>query len=177
MPVNLNLLPPELSVSKNLGSLLKTLRALGVIAIGAFLVFGTGIGAFFIVSRMTLENLNVKLNALKSQVSAQEKSEQQVVLLKDRLAKITTIRGMPSSLINLTVMEPFLAGFSSNVSINQMEVGTKGIDLALNIKTNSDLSAFLTSIKDSGVFKSVDLTSFAFSPSTGYSVGVTMVKK
>ena len=175
MPVNLNLLPPELSISKNLGSLLKTFRALGVIAVGAFLVFGVGIAALFIIDTMSLGSINAKVSALKSQVTAQEKSEQQVVLLKDRLENITSIQNMPNSLASLAVIEPFLSGFSSNVSVSEMQISPTEVDLTLRIKSNSDFSALLTSIRNLGDFRSVNLTSFSFNPSSGYSVELAMI--
>lgn len=177
MAVNLNLLPPELAVSKSLGKFLKTVKALGVIGVAAFLVFGVGIGAFFIVSTISLNRINANIKVLKNQVSAQQKSEQQVILLKDRIAKIASIQSIPDSLSNLTATEPFLIDLSGSMSVNQMAVSPTSVSLSLNLKTNSDLSTFLESLQTSDVFKTVSLTTFNFSPSIGYSVEVSAVKK
>jgi uncharacterized membrane protein YhiD involved in acid resistance len=177
MSVNLNLLPPELSISKDLRRILTTLKALGVIAMGAFLVFAVVIGAIFIVSNITLGSAKAKVNALKSQVAAQEKSEQQIVLLEDRLTKIGSVQKIPNSLASLITVEPFLTKFSGSVSVNQMQITPIGTTLSLNIKTNSDLTSLLTSIQNSDAFKSVELTSFSFNPTVGYSVEVAMVNK
>jgi len=177
MPVNVNLLPPELSVSKSLNDLIKTLRALGVIAIAAFLVFGVGVGVFFAISTVTLGSINANVGRLKSQVSSQEKSEQQIVLLKDRITKITSVLTIPNSLLNLTAIGSFLSKFSGSVSIDQMQIDPAAIVLLVNLKTNSDLSTFLGLLENSAIFKSVNLTSFSFSPSSGYSLEVSVVRK
>lgn len=177
MPVNLNLLPTELSVSKSLGALLKTLRAIGVIAVAAFLVFGIGIAAYFIVVQVTLNGINTKVTTLKNQVTANEQSEQQVILLKDRLAKITSIQNLPSLLPNLIAVEPTFINLSADSAISQMQVGTAGVNLTLNIKTNSDLTAFLASVRNPDVFKTVGLTAFSLNPAIGYSLTVQTVKK
>jgi len=177
MPVKLNLLPPELSVSKSLGDLLKTVRILGVIGIAAFLVFAMGVLGFFVFNTISLSGLNANVAKLKSQVSAQEKSEQQVVLLKDRLSKIASIQKMPNSIPNLVASEPFLTGLSEDVTISQITIDSKSVDLSANIQTNSELSSFLQFFKSPGSFQNVNLMSFGFSPKSGYSVEINAVTK
>jgi hypothetical protein len=177
MPVKLNLLPPELSVSKSLGTILKTFRILGVIGIAAFLIFSVGTLIIFVINTINLNGLNANVAKLKSQVSTQEKSEQQVVLLKDRLAKITTVQKMPSAIPNLVSIEPFLTGLSGDVSVSQIIIDPKSVDLAANIKTISGLTSFLQFFKTPGAFKSVNLASFGFSSKSGYSVEVNAVTK
>jgi len=177
MPVNLNLLPPELSVSKSLSSFLKTVRALGVIATIAFLIFGVFIIAFFIVNKLALDNVNTKVSALKNQVSAQEQSEQQIVLLKDRLGKITSIQSLPNSLPSLNTMDPIFTNSSGSAVIDKMLIDPTGVNLSLNIKTNSSLTSLLTLIRNPDVFSAVNLTSFNLDPINGYATTLQMVKK
>jgi hypothetical protein len=177
MAVNLNLLPPELAVSKSLGKFLKTVRALGVIGIAAFLVFGVGIGVFFIVSTISLNGINANIKVLKNQVSAQQKSEQQIILLKDRIAKIAYLQSLPSSLQSLAVIQPFLSGLSANIKIVQMSVDSKGTTMSVNILSSADLSQFLDLFKSSDAFSNVSLISFSFNQSTGYSIEIRGVNK
>ena len=177
MPVNLNLLPPELAVSKALGSLLKTIRALGVIGIAAFLVFGVGIGAFFIISTINLNNINANIKSLETQITAQQKSEQQIILLKDRISKIASVQALPSSLKSLAVIQPFLAGLSANTSIGQMSLDSKGTTISISLASTADLSQLLGSFKASNTFSNVNLTSFSFNPNTGYLIEIRAINK
>lgn len=177
MPVKLNLLPPELAVSKSLGQLIKTIKALGVIGIAAFLVFGAGVGAFFIISTISLNGINANVAKLTSQVSAQQKSEQQIVLVKNRIAKVATIQGLPNSLTNLELINPFLVNLPPTSSINQMSIDSGSVSLSVNFITNSGLSAFIDSLQSSDAFKLVNLTSFSFSPSTGYAIEIKAINK
>ena len=176
MPVKLNLLPPERAVGKNLNSFLKTVRALGVIGVAAFFVSAIGTGVFFIFSTISLNGTNADIARLTSQVSAQQQSEQQIVLIKDRVAKIASIQALPSSLPNQTAIEPFLSNLSTNSSLRELDINPTSVDLSLNIKANSDLSAFLESLQSSNVFKTVNLTSFNLVPSNGYSIEISAVK-
>lgn len=177
MPVNnLNLLPPELSVSKDLNALLKTLRALGVIAIAAFFIFGIGVGVFFIISTISLNGINANVVRLTSQVSAQQKSEQQIFLVKDRIAKIVTIQKFPDSLPNLVAIDTFLSSLSENSSVNEISIDPAAVTLSVNIKTNSDLSTFLESLQSSGVFQSIIITSFNLNTANGYALEIKAVR-
>jgi cell division protein FtsL len=177
MPVNLNLLPPELTVSKTLNNFLKTTRALGVIALAAFLIFVVGAGGYFVYSSITLRDLNAKVEDLKSQVTAQQTSEQQMVLLKDRLKKISSVQKIPNSSNNLASLDPILASVSSGAYVNELDVDALKIDMLINFRSNSELSGFIKNLSATDAFKSVTLSSFSFSPASGYLVGISMVGK
>ncbi len=175
MPIKLNLLPPELAVGKDIRGAIKTLRALGVIGVAAFLIFGIGVGVYFITSTINLNGINARIAKLTSEVSAQQKSEQQVILLKDRIAKIASVQKLPNSLPNKKLIEPFLSNLSATSSVREMTISPTSINLSIDLGTNSDLSSFITSLQSSKVFKTVSLSSFNLSPKTGYSVEISAV--
>jgi len=174
MAVKLNLLPPELAVDKNLGAALKITRSLGIISLAAFILFVVGVSGFFIFDSITLKNLNTDVNTLTSQISVQSTSEQQIVLLKDRIKKISSIQSTPTSLSNLIAIDPFLSNLSSTATIGELNVDSQKMNLLVNFKSNDDLSNFLKNMSNSGVFKTVTLTSFGLNPSSGYSVGTSI---
>jgi len=177
MPVKLNLLPPELAVDKNLSAALKLTRSLGIIFLAVFILFVFGISSFFIYDSVILKNLTGDVDSLTNQINLQNASEQQVVLLKDRLNKITSVQLTPSSLPNLIVIDPFLSSLSSTTAVSELGIDSQKMDLTLNFKSNSDLSTFLKSLSSSDVFKAVTITSFGLNPSTGYSVGIDIQTK
>jgi uncharacterized membrane protein YhiD involved in acid resistance len=174
MAVNLNLLPSELAVSKNLGKALKTLRALGIISIVAFLIFAVGLTIFFVVSTISLNGLNNSISQHKAQVAAQESSEQQIVALKDRISKIENAKSTPNALKTITDLDSLLTGLSTGSTINELDADSIKATMSLNIKSNDDLTAFLQAVSASKVFTSGIVSSFSFGPSLGYSIGVTL---
>ncbi len=176
MPIKFNFLPPELAISKSLITALRTVRAIGVISLAVSSVLAIGAGAFFIISSASLKQINSANNQLETQIKAQETSEQQFVLLKDRIAKIASIRSQPDSLSNLTLMEPFINGLPANVSISELRVNANTVNLSLGFDTNSGLSSFLSALRSSTGFSTVVMTDFSLSPTTGYSVGLTLSK-
>ncbi|KKS00462.1 MAG: hypothetical protein UU51_C0007G0008 [Microgenomates group bacterium GW2011_GWC1_41_20] len=177
MQENLNLLPQNLQISKGLDSVLKTSKALGVILIVVFIVFSLGTGAFFIYSKITLNNVQTNVEQLKSQVKAQEGSEQQLVLLKDRLAKISSIKSTPNASKNIINMDILFRNMSPSSTMNQLEVTPTKIGVSMLIRSNEDLTAFIKNLKTNEMFNVVNLTSLGYSMNAGYSVIVSLSNK
>lgn len=174
MAVKVNLLPPEYAVPSGLNKVLGITRMLGVIALAAFLIFGLGLGTFFVISQLQLNNLNNANTALKSQLLSQQTAETQVVLLKDRVKKIKTAQNTPSSIKNLTNANPFLANLGGSSSITELDVDSKIVAATVNFRSNSDMSSFIKSLTGSTVFKTILISSFGFNPASGYLMTVNM---
>ena len=171
------MLPQNLQVSKGLNSILKTTKALGVIFIVAFIIFSLGMGAFFIYSRITLDGIKTNVDQLKSQVKAQETSEQQLVLLKDRLAKISSIKSTPNATKNITGIDFLFTNMSPSSTMNLANFSSTKIDVSVAIRSNEDLTAFIQNLKSTDLFKSVNLSSFAYGAGSGYSIDVSLSSK
>lgn len=171
MAVNLNLLPQDFQISKSAGNAIKTMKALGVILIVVFIVFCIGLGAFFVYSKISLNKLQSNVDELKLQVKAQEKSEQQLILLKDRLGKISSVRSSAGALSNINSMDTVLANVSEASSVDEASINPNKMNLTLSIRSNDDLSTFIGNLKNSTAFTSVSLTSFGYS-SKGYLLDV-----
>ena len=177
MAITLNLLPPEEAVGKNLSKVLKSIRAIGVIAIAGFIIFVVGVSGFFVFSYLTLKNSQTIVADLESQIKTREVSEQQIVLLKDRIQKIASAQKSPSSMKNLGSVEPYIKSMSGESQITEMGADSKKVTITVNFKSNSELSSFLKNMTGSTVFKTVALSSFAFNPATGYALGVDIQSK
>ncbi len=175
--IKLNLLPPELAVDKNVGRILKTLRALNLILVATFLVFTLGISAFFVVSSITLRNSLASIETLKGQIKTRQTSEQQIVLLKDRIKKITIARNIPNSLNNLSAVDPLLLSLSPDSSVTGLDVDPEKIGLLVNFKSTSDLTTFFEGLSSSTAYKTVTLSSFGFNPVAGYLAGLSVFPK
>lgn len=172
MPVKLNLLPQALMVSKSLNGVLKTIRALNVILVIAFLIFVVGIGGFFLISKSTLSSVEKNVDRLKTQIIAQESSEQQLILLKDRLSKISGIRTSRSILDNINNVNSLVSNLSVNSEISELDMDLTKIKLSMTIRSNDDLTMFMKNLGNTNIFKTIILTSFGFNPLSGYALGV-----
>lgn len=177
MAIKINLLPSEKRVGRELQGILRITRMLGVIALGAFIVFGLGIAAFFVFTSIQLNGLNSTNSTLESQITGLETSETQIVLLKDRIGKIKTVQRVPSAIASLNNIIPVITPLSVEASVNELDVSPTKISASVNFRSNSDLSNFLKGLSTSTSFKTITLSSFAFNPASGYLVGVDIVDK
>lgn len=176
MAIKINLLPTELKVSGGLSRILSVSRILGVISLAVFLVFGLGLGVFFVISSVQLNSLNSGNDALKSQVTSLKTSEAQLVVLKDRIAKIKTVQKIPTAVKNLVDFDPLVSSFSSS-TVSEVDVDANKIATSINFRSNSDLASFVKAISLAPIFRSVTFSSFSFSPAGGYLIGLTAVPK
>ena len=175
MTIKLNLLPTEYVVTGTLGKVLKITRSLGVISIAAFLIFAVGLGAFFVISSFQLRNISTEVQDLKSQISTKEQSEQQIVLLKDRIKKIKTVQGLPNSFKNLGNIDPVVSTLTGSASLTELSTDSTKVDMSINFKSNSELAAFLQNLNSVKVFKSILMTTFGFNPASGYLISIRLL--
>ena len=169
MSVDLNLLPQDFQISKSTAKALKTIKALSVIFTVVFITFCLGIGGFFVYSKITINNTQTEVDQLKLQVKTQEKSEQELVLLKDRLDKINSIKFPSNTSSNISNMESLLANLSPGFDIDEVSINQNKMNLAVSIYSNEDLTFFMENLKNSDVFSTVNLTSLNYS-SGGYAI-------
>lgn len=177
MAVRINLLPEEKRVSGDLAQVLRIGRMLSVISLAGFLVFGFGLGAFFIFSSIQLNSVNKNNDSLKSQVSTLETSESRLVLLKDRLSKVKKIENLPSSIDDLNKFNTTLDALGGSTSLNELDIENGKITTTANFSSYQDLNSFIQSLSSNTAFSQVDVPSFGFNPSTGYLVNVSIEQK
>lgn len=168
MAVKLNLLPTDRKVSGSLAKTVKAVKMLNVIFLSGFLIFALGLGAFFIFNNIRLRNINADVESLKSEAANLQKSEQQMVLLKDRLSKIKTVRKTPTAWTNLTNIQTLISSVGPNTFVSELNADSNKIDMSVLFRTNSDLAAFIKNLTETKVFKGITLTTFGFNPANGY---------
>ncbi|MFC1625455.1 hypothetical protein ACFL1Q_00230 [Patescibacteria group bacterium] len=177
MAIKLNLLPPELAVRGGVVKIARVLTSLAIAAIAGFIIFTVGMIAFFVVSSYELRSLSTTVSKLKSEVRAQESTEQKIVLLKDRVGKIRSLSSYDSSDKDIVNVESVLSAVGTQTSVGQLGVEPKKIDLSLVFKDPSELSNFIRSVTDSKIYKNVIMPSLGFSPINGYSISLGFTQK
>lgn len=175
MAIKVNLLPPEYSVSGSLAKALKTLRNLNVIFLGAFIVFVMAVGGFLIFSTIQVNSLTEKEELLKSQITAQQQSEQQLVLLKDRISKVVALKSVASAQSNFEKIDPFVSGITGESVLTELDIDSKKTDLSVLFRSNSELTNFINALRNSQIFKTVVMSSFGFNPTSGYLVSIHII--
>lgn len=168
MAITLNLIPQDQVITGKLAKFLKAVKAMGIISLVIFVFSVLGITGLIVLNSSKINNLNSQVEALKDQVLDLQVSEQQIAFLKDRVQKIQIVREIPDSLENLSSVESLIGEISETTKVTELDVDSKKAGFSLNFKSNADMLSFFEKLKESTIFKSVILSSFGLSPTTGY---------
>jgi len=177
MAVKLNLLPENFSLPGPMRQLVKVARPLNVILLLLFLVTALGMGGFFIFSSVSLNGLVSENNNLKKQIQAQSVAQQQIVLLKDRLAQIKLAQAVPNATKNLNKVDPILALVKNDSLLSELVVDFQKTTASIIFKSNSDLTDFFKSVSSNSDYSNISLGTFNYSPVIGYQVNLGFVSK
>lgn len=172
--LNLNLLPQDLKVSKGIGRVIKITKSLNVILTVLFLISVIVVISLFVIGRLRLKSVLAEVEQLKVQVKALETSEQQLVLIKDRIAKISYARSYSNAKDNILNTSSLFSNLSNQVAVNSMNITPVKTDVSLTILSNDELTTFMNNLKNIDKFKSIDVYSFEYNKNIGYQVKVNL---
>lgn len=175
MTIKLNLLPSDYTLTGPVRQLIKVARMLNVILLALFIITALGMVGFFIFSSTSLKNVIAKNDILISEIKAQSVAQQQIVLLKNRLAQIKTINNSPGAMKGFNNLVPALAMISGDSFLSELNVNSQKITSAIVFKTNSGLADFLKSLGSDTAFSSITVGSFSYSPEVGYQVSMNFI--
>lgn len=177
MAINLNLLPQDLAVKGGVVKVVNIFDKLIMTALAAFLIFALGLVAFFIASSLELKNLNSSVENLKAQLAALSVTEQRVVLLKDRLAKIKSLGSYTSSDKDVENLIFLLGDLPSNSLLGNVSVEPGKIDFSLGFSDSESLGKFLGGLSENKKYKNVLISSLGFNPVSGHLVSLIFSAK
>jgi len=167
----INLLPPDLGPNASVLRLLNLAKKAAV-AIGLmFFIFGTLFVGYIVFLRIQIQASVKRAEGLKNSITALESTEQSLYLLKERIGKI-------KSLLAKEAQEDPLASSSSvlinhpGVTLAQLTTSPGKINISAGSQKTGDLNSFFEKLIPDDNYKNIKLTSFSFSPETGYSFGL-----
>lgn len=172
MAVNVNLLPENLVSKKGTTSAAKVIKSVTLVSLVSTVVLAIGLTSFFLISSFTLRSSEASLENLKTQIKSQETTEQKMVLLKDRLAKIKLTKGSTSLSKPLADIKPVLDTIPAEASLGELNVDAQRVDTTIVFRDSVSLTNFFGRLTTFKNFPQITLTSFGFNPTTGYLVGI-----
>lgn len=169
---DINLLPQELKPSGTIlkiSARLKAFALLGVIffMISAALYFSA---LFFLNYRIT--SSQEEQESLKTQIKALEKTEQRLVLVKDRLTKISTVSKKPKVNDELERLMAVSDLFPTNTNLVEVELTENNAGVVISSDNLDGVANYLASVVASGKFVKVNLKQLKFDSDSGYSISL-----
>lgn len=170
MANNINLLPTELKTGKDVIRTSRAVTRFTIILGGIFLtiaVIGGGI-IFFLGTRAS--DGKQKEEQLKTQIQSLEQTEQQLVLMKDRIQKTQTIFEQRSTYQTLKNYDAIFAKLPPDALVTGLEIDNEVSTLTVNARNSDDLATILGFFKDKSLYNRVELESLNFNVFSGYEI-------
>jgi Tfp pilus assembly protein PilN len=173
---NINLLPKSLGPKGSILKLANFSQKAAVVMTAIFFIFGLFIGGYLFFLNREIKNSQSRQETLKATIKNLEQTEQKLFLLKDRIAKIKLFYSLADSQTDFQDVGSLLAGnpsvLATKVAVTPGKVTLNG--MAQGSQTFGD---FLGVLVLSPNYKSINLSSFSFSPEVGYSFGFDLTTK
>lgn len=172
----INLIPTEMAVPAKTVTISKSLNKISTIGATFLLVMVLASISILVYYNMQYKKIVYDTDILKDKIGILERSEQKLVLAKDKLAKITQIKKADFVDDELSSFENFeqqiLAMDES--ALSETDISPLKIKTSLSFKTSSYLTSSLEFLSKFPKFKRIILTSLNYNPSAGFLVDITL---
>ena len=173
----INLLPTEFLPSAGLLKTAKLLRSVLTVGFGIFVVALIGLVGFFAVNALSLRTSTARQEELKNSIKSFEQTEQGLVLVKDRLAKVKEVDGKENAQNEIDALSNLFGQVPPGVSLSEAVVSKEELDATFVVGDSSVLGQFMAGIIGTQGFTKIDLLSFSFNPNVGYLVSLGFSSK
>lgn len=166
----INLLPKELTISKSVQHVADKIKKVAYGSIAVFVsILLVGGGLYFYFNR-NLQNLKEDQDRLKNNIQSLQKTEQQLIITKDRIAKVQTILGERDTENTFSKHKSIVDGLPSTISLESSSINRSDSSLVFEARDSQQLVTFMTSLLARSETLSVVLRSLNFNPLRGYTV-------
>ena len=165
---NINLLPPELEPKGKYLKLIKTLRRLAFISVSAFILLAAIMGVFLFILGRQYSNALKTQEKLKSEIQALSQTEQQLILQKDRLAKIDVVLKISSARQEIEALASNSSLLPPGVKVKDVRIDSGIAEISFNSPDLNSISSLLAIIVNQTSYKKIELLHFEFKPLEGY---------
>lgn len=168
----INLLPSDLLPSAPLIRTANFLKSIVTVSFVIFILILVGSVSFFTINSLSLRSSTLKQEETKNSIKSLEETEQGLVLVKDRLAKIKEVYAMESSSDEIDRLSTIYPQVSEGVILSEAVAAKDKLETTYIVSDSSLLTRLMAGIVTEGSFKRIDLYSFGFNPNVGYIISL-----
>ena len=158
----INLLPTEFRPNSSVVNFGQKLNKVALISLVVFLIFGiTSLASIFLLRYRVGVSQGVAKD-LSTQVSAMEQTEQRLILIKDRLTKIDSIRSSASLYDTVVIFKHIYDNIPEGLEIVSAEINSRQINTNVEFDNSSELARFLAQTVSDGRYNLIKINSLEF---------------
>lgn len=179
MEKKINLIPTEMAVPPKAVKIVRILTKISTIGAISLVVIVISAILIFVYFKYDYNKTQASVESLKAQISDLERSEQRLVLAKDRLAKIASIQSHPSIEDDLASFQEIipLVGNASGSALLEANIDPLKTQFSATSANSTSLAEFLGPISRLTQFKNMVLTSLGFGQTTGFISDILLTKE
>ena len=174
---SINLLPTNLLPNPSVLKLAELLKSLVTVFLALFVVVAAGISGYFLINSFTLDASLKSQDILKKSIQSMEQTEQSLLLVKDRLAKLKEIYANPSVKPDILALSKMLTVLPADASLTEADMGNNSLDTTFTVNNSLSLTQLMAVLIVQNTYPRVDLLSFSFNPTSGYVVSLNFINK
>ena len=171
MITNINLLPTDITGSKNVIQTSKRITQISMVLGVLFLFTGIVGGIYTIYLQGQISTSQAQQENLISQIQSLSESEQQYTLVRDRVDKIKPIiekKGVDDYIVDLENLVQFTP---SNTDVTEVDFSDNEIELTYVVRNSADLISIFASFVGNS-YENFIVEEFSYNPVVGYIVNV-----
>ncbi|HLD92081.1 MAG TPA: hypothetical protein VI795_01655 [Patescibacteria group bacterium] len=175
MEKRINLIPEDLTVPVSTVKLTKLINKISVFAVILLILTSLGMISAFVYFSFNLKNIDSSNLSLKAEVASLEKTEQQLILTKDRISKISLVKSLDSANNNFKNYLEFKTITTNypDLKLGETVINSKGMEISITTTNTSSFVDFLKGIKEFDKYPEVSISSLSLNPKSGLLLSLT----
>lgn len=169
---NINLLPADVRPKESVVKTSRIVKKLIIVVFSLFILSISVFGATYYRNLRKLKTTAGRISDLKTSISALEQTEQKLVLVKDRLSKISDVLSMPSVVGEIEILKDINDLSNSKIVIDTASLSVDNVMFTINVSDSETLVNLFSDLSNKKNYDSVEITSINYNAETGFNIGM-----
>jgi len=174
MQTQINLAPQEVIPKSSQRKIDYNIKIFAAVFTVAFFISILTVFALNTQKSLKIKNLTGQNDAVKTEILALKRVEQQYVFFKDRLGKIREARESSDIDLDLNIILEIYGTFPDGVNMSQAEIDDKDTKITISANNGKLLSQILSTLVSYDFYKEITLESLNLNKDTGYNMQFTL---
>lgn len=170
--MDFNLLPREITPSKSQKKVTSAANKIAMFFLGVFILAVLLGGGLYLLFNSRLEAVKKEAGELTVNIQSLQSTEQSLILLKDRVQKISAILNSRTNENYYTKHNEVLAVAPETVTFEESEIEAGRSILGVKILDSLSLVGLFSGLRASSSFSSLVVSELTYSPITGFLVSL-----
>lgn len=173
--MSINLLPPNIKPRHSVVVVGKMLKKLVFLLVIILLVLSSVLTATFLSTSKQLSDAEKEKKELVSSVKALEQTEQRLILVKDRLSKISRLLEQESVKEEVETLKKITEIAGDGLLISNVELSSDAASVTFSTGKSSNLVNFLDHLRSLADYQKIEVVSLNYNQQSGFIMRVKLV--